>query len=213
MNSLPRLYAIADRQFGDPVEIGRRLLAGGARLIQIRDKDASAQSLVSNVQALMRSAPRDASIIVNDRVDVALAANAHGVHLGQEDLPAPSARELLGADALVGVSTHTLEQARSALELPVDYVAVGPVFQTSSKADPDPVVGLDGLEEVCRVSPLPIVAIGGIRLESVPGVLRAGARAVAVIQDLVGHPDIEHRTRMYLEVLGRSPSREFEKPC
>lgn len=203
MSSLPRLYAIADSQFGDPVAVGRRLLAGGARLIQVRDKESTAESLVERVRGLVEAATDDASIIVNDRADVALVTGADGVHLGQTDLPPASARELLGPEALIGTSTHNLEQARRAQDLPVDYLAVGPVFRTATKSDPDPELGLEGLEAVCRISRLPVVAIGGIGLTDVADVLQAGAASVAVIRDLIGQGDVESRTRRYLDALGQ----------
>jgi thiamine-phosphate pyrophosphorylase len=184
------------------VDIGRRLLAGGARLIQIRDKEASARVLVDEVGALASDAPEDASIVVNDRADVALVANADGVHVGQADLPSGGARALLGPNAIIGTSVHNTEQARAALDLPIDYLAVGPVFRTTTKANPDPELGLAGLEAICQISTLPVVAIGGIRLEDVAPVFRAGAASVAVIRDLIGQGDIERRTRLYLDVVG-----------
>jgi len=198
---LPRLYAIADRRFGDPVDIGRRLFAGGARLVQIRDKRASSRRLLGEAQALVTAAPAGALVVVNDRTDVALLAGARGVHLGQGDLPAPRARMLLGPDALVGVSTHNVDQARIAGEWPVDYLAAGPVFPTASREARDPPIGIDGLRAICRLSRLPVVAIGGIRLEGVAALFGAGAASVAVIADLLGQGDIGSRTRRYIDVL------------
>jgi len=198
----PRLYAIADAQFGDPVEIGRQLLAGGARLIQIRDKGAPARVLFEHVRRLLEHRPEGAAIIVNDRPDIALVTGAEGVHLGQTDLPARQARDLLGPRAILGLSTHTIEQAGQVQSSPcLDYIAAGPVFPTTSKLNADPVIGLDGLREICRLSTLPVVAIGGIRIEDVPKVIAAGARSVAVVSDLIGRGDVERRTREYLDLL------------
>lgn len=205
MNRLPRLYAIADAAFGDPVLLGRRLFASGARLVQIRDKEASAGTLIASTLALVAAAPGGARVIVNDRADVALLGGAGGVHLGQEDLPPEEARRQLGPDSLVGLSTHSVAQAREAAPLPLDYIAAGPVFPTRSRRDAAPVIGLGGLRDICRTSAHPVVAIGGIRLESVPAVLDAGASSVAVIADLVGHPDLERRAGDYLRLLERLP--------
>src|SRR4026208_1407037 len=128
MNVLPRLYAIADASFGDPVGFARSVFEAGARLIQVRNKTGPARELLSQVNDILNIAPDDACVIVNDRVDVAMIAKACGVHLGQEDLPRAYARDILGPSAVIGVSTHNLEQALSGEKEPVDYVAVGPVF-------------------------------------------------------------------------------------
>jgi len=204
---LPSLFGIADRRFGDPVTLGRSLFRGGARLVQIRDKSAPAGLLVEMARSLLADSPKDAIVIVNDRADVALVVGTGGVHLGQTDLPAPEARTLLGDEVLIGVSTHSLDDAVCSQSLPIDYIAAGPVFPTSSKEDPDPVIGIDGLRQILEISQLPVFAIGGIRLESVPAVMRTGAAGVAVIGNLVGQEDIELRTRQYLEVLGRIRAR------
>ena len=205
MRRLPRLYGIADPRFGDPVEIGRRLFAGGARLVQIRDKTSSSGMLLDEVLALLNEAPAGAVVVVNDRADVALIAKAGGVHLGQADVPARDARALLGEDRLVGISTHSVREARIAQDLPVDYLAAGPVFSTLSKDDPGPPIGLDGLEAIARLARMPVVAIGGIRLDDVGKVFDAGAASVAVISDLLGHGDIEGRTGQYVGMLESLP--------
>jgi thiamine-phosphate pyrophosphorylase len=181
---------------------GPRPVNGGARLVQLRDKQASARTLVSEVNALRSCAETgDLQVIVNDRADVALVAAADGVHLGQSDLPPGCARQLLGAHALIGISTCNLEQARRALGTGVDYIAAGPVFRTTSKPDPPPTIGLEGLRAICRISHLPVVAIGGIHLDHVPALMAAGAASVAVIGDLIGYADVEGRAREYLNVL------------
>jgi thiamine-phosphate pyrophosphorylase len=200
------LYAIADAGFGDPVEIGRRLFAGGARLVQIRNKAAPARVLLDQTCALLEACPPDGIVIVNDRADVAKLARAHGVHLGQSDLPASDAGALLGEGILLGRSTHTPAQARAALGARVDYIAAGPVFPTTSRAHPAAVIGLGGLGRISAIARRPVVAIGGIRLERVPDVLAAGAWGVAVIADLIGGDDIENRTRRYIEVIDQAAS-------
>jgi thiamine-phosphate pyrophosphorylase len=129
------------------------------------------------------------NLIINDRVDIALALRADGVHLGQEDMPADAARRILGDNAVIGFSTHNLEQVYEALRLPIDYLAFGPIFPTTSKQNPDPVAGLNQLRIVCEVArPLPVVAIGGITTTNAQDVLNAGADAVAVISALLANP-------------------------
>lgn len=192
-----RLYAIADASFGDCVRLAEALFAGGARLVQVRNKKAGARDFLSQVERILSFAPSDGRVIVNDRVDVALLAGAAGVHLGQTDLPAAAARQILGPDRIIGFSTHNLEQAVEADSLPVDYIAVGPVFATSTKDNPDPVVGVEKLAMICRAVKKPVVAIGGITLDNAKAALGAGAASVAVIRDLLAHPDVAQRTRMF----------------
>jgi len=202
MIAFPRLYAIADAQFGDPVQIVQSLLAGGARLIQVRCKNAGAGEFFGCVQRALTMAPADARIIVNDRVDVALIAGAAGVHLGQTDLSPAAARSILGLDRIVGFSTHNLHQALEADRLSVDYIAVGPIFPTMSKQNPDPPVGLEGLAGISKAVHKPIVAIGGIKIERAKEVLHAGASCVAVIRDLLESGDVAARTRQWISTLG-----------
>ena len=201
---LPKIYPITDARLSglSHAEQVRRLAAGGATFIQLREKHLPAREFYREAEDAWRAARRlGVRLVVNDRADIALALGADGVHLGQDDLPPAAARELLGERAVIGFSTHNLEQAREAARLPVDYLAFGPVFQTSSKENPDPTVGLAGLRRVREiVGRLPLVAIGGIRPENVPAVLGAGADAVAVISLLLaGEPsEIETRTRAIL---------------
>ena len=142
--------------------------------------------------------------MVNDRPDIAVLAGATGVHVGQEDLEVEQARELVSAEKWVGVSTHNIEQFRRAARTSADYVAVGPIFATGSKANPDPVVGTDLLRRVRGFTEKPIVAIGGITVETAASVIEAGADCVAVISDILRAPDRARRTRQYLELLGRA---------
>jgi thiamine-phosphate pyrophosphorylase len=204
MNRFPRLYAIADASFGDPVRLARSLFDGGARLVQIRNKNACARELLDQVERVLAAAPHDARVLVNDRADVAQIAEAAGVHLGQTDLPPSSARRILGPDRIIGISTHNMEQAVKASREPVDYIAVGPIFATSTKENPDPVVGLERLSQISKVVQVPIVAIGGIRLETASDVIRAGAASVAVIRDLLAVPDVAARTGCWIEELGQA---------
>jgi thiamine-phosphate pyrophosphorylase len=201
MKPLPRLYAIADASFGDPVQLSESLFAGGARLVQVRNKKGSVRELLSQVERILALAPIDAEVIVNDRVDVALIADASGVHLGQTDLAPVHARNILGSRRTVGFSTHNLEQALEAETMPVDYVAVGPIFPTSTKENPDPVVGLENLATICRKISKPVVAVGGIQLENAPAVLAAGAASIAVIRDVLHSPNVSSRVQQWVELL------------
>ena len=201
MKPLPRLYAIADASFGDPSQLAHALFDGGVQLLQVRNKEASARRLFDQVEEIIKMAPADACVIVNDRVDIALTAGAAGVHLGQNDLPAAAARYILGNDSIVGFSTHNLPQALEADNLPVDYLAVGPIFATSTKPNADPVVGLEGLTSICKVVQKPVVAIGGIQLENVREVFDAGAHSVAVIRGLLSASDVEARVLQWIQIM------------
>ena len=167
-----------------------RLIDGGATLIQLREKQLSPQEFFLQADEAVRFAhQRGARVIINDRVDVALAVKADGVHLGQDDMAASGARELLGQKALIGLSTHNLAQAVRAIAQPIDYIAIGPVFTTTSKTDPDPALGLEGIREVRRrVGEFPLIAIGGITLDNAPAVFDAGADSVALISALLADP-------------------------
>ena len=175
----------------DHVAIAEAALAGGADMIQLRDKAGSLRDLLPQaraIQALCRS--QGAVFIVNDRVDLALAADADGAHVGQEDLPAASARRLLGPRRLLGVSTHSLAQAEAAQQVGADYIGFGPMFATGTKDTGYAPRGLDTLRGIRQVVALPILAIGGITLENVAETIAAGATAPAVISAVVAAPDI-----------------------
>jgi thiamine-phosphate pyrophosphorylase len=201
--NLPKIYPITDAKLShlSHAEQVRRLSAGGATLIQLREKHLAPRDFYREALDALRVAQElGVRLIVNDRVDIALALTASGVHLGQDDLPPARARELLGERAIIGFSTHNVEQARAAARPPVDYLAIGPIFPTSSKKNPDPVVGLEGLRRVRQaVGAIPLVAIGGIRAENIWEVLEAGADSVAVISLLLAEPaEIASRTRKIL---------------
>jgi thiamine-phosphate pyrophosphorylase len=201
MTVLPRLYAIADSSFGDPVQLAQSLIMGGARLIQLRTKNASARELFGQVERVLELAAAGVRIIVNDRVDVARITSATGLHLGQADLAPALARKVLGLDRIIGFSTHNLDQALEADKFPIDYISVGPIFPTSTKQNPDPVVGPEGLAIIAKAVHKPIVAIGGIKLENAAEVLNAGAHSIAVIRDLLDCEDVQRRTREWIDVL------------
>ncbi|MFL6255888.1 MAG: thiamine phosphate synthase [Pyrinomonadaceae bacterium] len=199
---LPKLYPITDRRLSGltHAEQVARLCEGGARLVQLREKHLPACEFHAEAAEALRVARLfGAKLIINDRADVALVVGADGVHLGQGDMPPEAARLVLGKEKIVGFSTHSVEQASAAARLPVDYIAIGPVFDTASKENPDPVVGLEGVRRVrAAIGTLPLVAIGGIKSASAPSVLEAGADSVAVIGALLdtSNPaEITRRTR------------------
>ena|SRR5271154_96264 len=205
---LPRLYVILDAALVTVPEtdIARDLAAAGVRLLQYRNKTGPARQLLESSRALASTLlPQGVSFFVNDRSDVAYLAGASGVHVGQEDLDVEQARSLVGPDRYVGVSTHNLEQFRLAADSSADYIAVGPIFPTKSKANPDPVVGTALLRQVRSLTNKPIVAIGGITLERAAEVIEAGADSVAVISDILGARDPGERAHQYIELLGAAP--------
>ena len=188
---LPKVYPITDSEISglSHFEQTRRLMAGGAALIQLREKRGSSRLFYSDAAAALEAA-RSAGVklIIDDRVDIAFALQAHGVHLGQDDMPVAPARRLLGKDAIIGFSTHNIEQVREALHLPIDYLAFGPIFLTTTKRDPDPIAGLNQLRQVRSLAgSLPVVAIGGINRLNARQALAEGADAVAVISALLAN--------------------------
>lgn len=162
----------------------------GCHFVQIREKEASSDKFYSAAREAVRAAHEfEMKVIINDRVDIAIAIKADGVHLGQDDLSADEARRLLGRDAIIGLSTHSIEQALLAADFPVDYIAIGPIFATNTKENPDPVVGLEGLTRVRKaLGKRVLVAIGGINSGNVASVISAGADSVAVISVLYKEP-------------------------
>ena len=186
----PKLYAIVDRATLDARGLAvsgfaRELREAGVRLLQYRDKTGSPQEVLRACAEIAEAfAGADATLILNDRADLAVLAGWNGVHVGQRDLPVDAARSVLGIAGLVGVSTHNEEQMRVAAASEADYVAVGPVFRTGSKANAAPVVGLEGMRRARVLTAKPLVAIGGITRENARSVVDAGADAVAVIGGL-----------------------------
>lgn len=202
--TLPKLYPITDTRISGMSHAHQveRLAEGGATFIQLREKNASPRDFYrAALEAIQVARQLGVRIIINDRVDIAMAVGADGVHLGQDDLPPEKARALLGENKIIGFSTHTLKQALAANSTPVDYIAIGPAFQTSTKEKPDPTVGLEGISEVRRNISKPLVAIGGITLERAKSVIEAGADSVAVISDLYSTEDIALRARKYFRLL------------
>jgi thiamine-phosphate pyrophosphorylase len=201
----PFLYAIVDtgrlgaRAAGDAAAA---LARGGAALVQLRAKDVTDRRLLALAEEVRDGARREGALfIVNDRPDVARLVAADGVHLGQGDVPPAAARAVLGEGAIVGRSTHSLAQLQDALREPVDYVALGPVFATSTKADTEPVVGVELLRRARALTERPLVAIGGIDLSRAADVVAAGADGLAVISALLDAPDLEQAARAFVQAL------------
>ena len=206
----PALYAILDAnpEFAGPskfsiLEIAEQLAGARVEVFQYRDKRGSARKIQETSAALVErlaAVGKGARLIINDRADIAALVGAGGVHGGQEDLPVEAARKILGGGLWVGVSTHNLEQLRAADATSADYIAVGPIFRTGTKENPDPVVGLEFLRAARATTRKPLVAIGGVTVESAQAVYEAGADSVAVIRDLMAAADPAARAREYLAI-------------
>jgi thiamine-phosphate pyrophosphorylase len=208
--NLPRLCAICDadvcaRAGWRPIDLAHAFVAGGAMFLQLRAKMMPSGMLLETAEAIAVLAHRaGATLIVNDRADLARLSGADGVHLGQDDLTPAAVRRIVGDDAIVGLSTHTVEQLDAACREPISYLAVGPVFGTTSKTTGYTAIGLSLVREAARRATavgLPLVAIGGITLDRAASVIEAGAASVAVISDLLVTGDPETRTRAFLERL------------
>lgn len=204
-----RLYLVTD-----PVLCGRRgvvdvcekALSAGVGFLQLRDKTASTRVLIEQAKTLVRLSNDHRSIfVVNDRVDVALASGAHGVHLGEEDMPVATARTLMGPDAIIGASVRTAAEALSAWKDGADYLAANIVFRTPTKPDPREPLGLEGIGLLAAATPLPLVAIGGINTMNARSVIDAGAAGIAVVSAIMSAPDPGKATRLLLESLPKNP--------
>jgi thiamine-phosphate pyrophosphorylase len=205
MGLFPALYAILDASLTpDPAALARKLAAAGVQLMQLRDKRGTSRKIHEETRELRSLQGRGVRIIVNDRPDIAAITGASGVHVGQDDLPVEDARKICKPPLWVGVSTHNLNQLREADATSADYIAVGPVFPTETKENPDPVVGLELLRAARQLTRKPLVAIGGITIESAAEVYAAGADSLAVIRDLALAANPQQRAREYLAVAERA---------
>ena len=193
---LPKLYAIVDvtcfapqlRTTNSIVEFARDLGEGGVTLLQYRNKEGATRDMLRHAREIKRVLEGKVKLIMNDRADLCVAAAYDGVHLGQDDLPADGARLVVGGDRIVGVSTHNPQQVKDADAGPADYIAIGPVFPTTRKKNPDALVGLEGVKAARAATKKSLVAIGGITRTNAPAVVDAGADSVAVISDLLSSP-------------------------
>ncbi len=204
MFSLPRLYAIVDSSFhpemAELVSSCEDLRAAGCELLQYRNKDSNARQVLDQARELRQRLGPSVKLIMNDRADLCLAAQFDGVHVGQDDLLPESARRVIGPNRWLGVSTHNPEQVAEADQTSADYIAIGPVFATASKQNPDPIVGVDGVRRARRLTRKPLVAIGGITRANCREVIEAGADSVAVISDLIS--ESRKSAEEFLRILG-----------
>jgi thiamine-phosphate pyrophosphorylase len=202
------LYVITGREAaGDRplAEVVQAAIAGGATIVQLREKSATTREIIQLGQVLHRiTRESDIPLIVNDRVDIALALDAEGVHVGEEDMPAALARDLIGPDRILGVSAGTVEEARQAEEDGADYLGVGDIYGTPSKPGAGVPIGVQGLREIARSVSIPVVGVGGITADNAAAVIEAGAAGVAVISAVVGAPDPEAAGRQLREVIHNS---------
>jgi len=190
MIALPKLYPVIDAshfsEIGELVSFTEELAAAGCTLLQYRNKNGNGRQMLEQARALRQAV--GVKLIMNDRADLCLAAEFDGVHVGQDDLSPEGVRRIIGDELWLGVSTHNPKQVSEATKNPANYLAVGPVFATSSKADPDPVIGLEGVRQAKLLTDKPLVAIGGITRENCRSVFEAGADSIAVISDLLTEP-------------------------
>ena len=191
------IYAITDAglSLGRPLEeVVSALMGAGVRILQYREKKLKGGAMLEECRLLRRlTREAGACFIVNDHIDIAMLVQADGVHVGQEDLPVPEVRSLVGPDMIIGLSTHMPQQAREARSLGADYIGVGPIFATNTKEDVVDPVGYEYLDWVARNTDLPFVAIGGIKRHNITEVARHGARCCSLVSELVGAPDIRTR--------------------
>ncbi len=205
MKQIGRLHVLTDTVLQSRfshLELARMAIKGGADTIQFRQKVGATRKMIEIVRQLKQLClDSGVTLIVNDRPDVAIAAEADGVHLGQDDFPIPLARKLLGESRIIGGSAASLEEAQKCLTEGADYIGFGPVYPTASKEDADPVTGIKLLKQTVEAIPLPIIAIGGISADNAPEVIRAGAQGIAVISAVCCQEDPEQATRALHQAL------------
>ena len=195
-------YFITDPLFKEafPLEAVIRAIAGGARLIQYRDKISTRRVMYENAKRLREvTAQVGVTLIINDQIDLAIAVRADGVHLGQGDLPIQAARKMMGTAAIVGISTHTLEEAMRAKQEGADYIGFGPIFKTETKGDANFPTGIAMITQISQSVNIPVIAVGGIKRTDLPAIFAAGATGVAVISAVSG--DIESNVREWIKTI------------
>lgn len=201
--TLPRIYPITDKILSGKtshLSIVKELVRGGARLIQVRDKSTPDKELLRDLKQCAEFASKSGiTLIADNRCDLVLSSHAMGVHLGQEDLPPKAARTILGPKKIIGFSTHTFEQIKKSFDLPIQYIGFGPVYATTTKRNTHPAVGVQRLAKACKMSAVPVVAIGGIDLDHVLEVLEAGAASAAVIAALMKAGNLARQMQRFLE--------------
>lgn len=206
-----RLYVITGENFHpgrDLLEVMEETIKGGADIIQLRDKTSGKREILHKARALRElTVKHGVTFIVNDHIDIALAVDADGVHLGQGDLPLADARNILGDDRIIGISTHRIEEARQAEAEGADYIGVGPVFATQTKEGAEPVT-TEYVRQVVDEINIPFVAIGGIKLHNVDQVLEAGATRICAVSEIVGAEDVAETCRQFLSKIDNATRRD-----
>lgn len=201
---IPIIYPIIDSSLVTPDNIEKTaeaIIDGGAKILQLRAKSLSSREFLETARIIRKITKDKGTVfIVNDRVDIALLADADGVHLGQNDLPVKEARRLLGNNKIIGYSTHNLREALEAVRLPVDYISFGPIFPTKTKEDAQMPKGLKGLSEVRKAVEIPIVAIGGITETNMAHVLKEGVESVAMISEILTSLDISKKLNRLITI-------------
>ncbi|MDQ0481662.1 thiamine phosphate synthase [Guptibacillus hwajinpoensis] len=201
-----RLYVITGEEFHPTrgvVEVMEEAIQGGADIIQLRDKTNSKRVVLDKARKLRELTRKyDVPFIVNDHIDIALAVDADGIHLGQDDMPLHLAREIVGKDKIIGISTHRIQEAREAEQGGADYIGAGPIFPTNSKSDVVDPVTTSYLDEVVSEISIPFVAIGGIKLHNVADVVNSGANRICVISEVVGSGDVKGTCEMFIQKIG-----------
>lgn len=201
----PLLYLVTDEDVAGGrslLEIIGQAINGGVTMIQLREKTRSSRGFYQFAMEVMkRYGNTGVPIIINDRLDIAQAVDAHGVHVGQSDMPAEIAREILGPKKIIGLSVETIEQARDANNLDVDYIGISPVFHTPTKKDIKTPLGLDGIQEITSFSRHQIVGIGGINERNAIEVMKAGANGIAVVSAIIGQEDPTLASESLLKIL------------
>jgi thiamine-phosphate pyrophosphorylase len=205
MKKIGRLHVITDTELQthfSHIDLANFAIAGGADTIQFRQKSGSTRDMIETARKIKQLCiDRSVTFIVNDRLDVAIASDSDGVHLGQDDFPIPQARDLLGDQKIIGGSAVTLEEAQKCLVDGADYVGFGPVYPTTSKADAGPVTGVDLMIKVIETVPLPLIAIGGVTKDNILEVMEAGVRGIAVISAVCCQESPEQATRELFQAL------------
>ncbi|MDV2683194.1 thiamine phosphate synthase [Alkalihalophilus lindianensis] len=202
-----KLYAITGEEFHqgrDLIEVMEEAILGGVDIIQLRDKKSKKIDVLKKAQALRELTKKHGvTFIVNDHIDVALAVDADGIHVGQDDLPLKEARKVMGPEKIIGISTHKIEEAREAEKGGADYIGVGPIFETKSKEDVVDPVTTAYIQQVAEEITIPFVAIGGIKLHNVDQVLAAGAKRVCMISEIVGADDVRGTCETFVKILSK----------
>ena len=202
------LYLVTDRSLslGRPLEVVvEEAVKGGVTMVQLREKDASTldfYNLAMRLKSILKS--YNIPLIINDRLDIALACDAGGLHIGQSDMPYAVARKLLGKDKIIGLSVESIQDAIDANNLDVDYIGISPVFGTQTKTDTAPALGLEGIGEITRISGHPSVGIGGINLTNAQDIIQAGANGISVVSAIMSAPDPQQSARQLKEIINKS---------